>query len=145
MSHEVGPGMKMEMKNLTPHTISIYRVVNGEWVPAADFPPSGTVARLDIRYTALDSLDVPLHDGAGEDSATIPVYTTEQGECINLPMPRDGMILLVSMAIRTAFPERTDLASPGQLIRDDEGRPQGCMGLIVNHGEIREVASVEQS
>lgn len=39
---------------------------------------------------------------------------------------------IVSAMVRQALPHRTDLVSPGKLIRNKEGQPIGCDGLIEN-------------
>ena len=59
----------------------------------------------------------------------IQCYTTSFGEVEGLPEPQPGTILVVSLLVKQAAGNRFDLASPGQLIRDEEGRPIGCDGL----------------
>jgi hypothetical protein len=50
---------------------------------------------------------------------------------VDLP-PETGDIYIVSNIVRQAFPDRKDLASPGDLIRDENGIVIGCKNLIVN-------------
>jgi hypothetical protein len=65
------------------------------------------------------------HDG-------LPLYQAEFGEVEGLPEPAEGVLYVVSMLVRQAVPERTDVASPGELVRDEQGRVIGCRGLNVN-------------
>ncbi len=62
----------------------------------------------------------------------IPVFRTTFGEVEGLPEPQDDTLYIVSLLVRRARPYRGDLLSPGQLIRDAEGRPIGCKGLAAN-------------
>ena len=102
--------------NLTPHTLNIF-VSDSDSI---EVPPSGTVARCSIQ-----SKDCGEHDG-------IPLTTTQMGEVVDLPDPIEGTLYVVSMVVRQAVPERTDIASPGTLVRDETGKPKGCQGLVVN-------------
>ena len=54
------------------------------------------------------------------------------GKVSNLPEPKDGVLYIVSAAVRTALPERNDLASPAHLVRDEEGRIIGCLAFEIN-------------
>jgi hypothetical protein len=99
------------IRNLTPHAI----VING-----SIFPVSGIVPRL-----------IQTSVGAGSfDSITL--IRTGYGSVYDLPNEEDGTLLIVSAMVRTALPNRTDLASPGDLIRDEAGNITGCKNLIVN-------------
>lgn len=101
--------------NLTPHAINI--IGSAGTVTVA---PSGTVARCSQTSTP-----------AGEVNG-IPLSRTVFGEVQGLPAPEEGVLLIVSALVRAALPGRTDLASPGELVRDAAGNPVGCKGLIVN-------------
>jgi hypothetical protein len=44
----------------------------------------------------------------------------------------DGILYIVPGYVRTALPNRTDLASPTKLIRDGAGKIVGCGALEIN-------------
>jgi len=101
----------MKLVNLTPHTLNIHtpdKVVN--------LPPSGAVARV-------ATVSVPAAPMGG-----IPTVTTSFGEVTGLPEPQHGVTLVVSGMVASAAP-RDDVLSPGDLVRDENGRPVGCRGL----------------
>jgi len=101
--------------NLTPHELKIH---GGEGV--VSLPPSGQIARCSVTCSPVGE-----HDG-------VPLSRSETGAVEGLPEPQDGVIYVVSMVVRSAVPGRTDVASPGALLRDAEGRPIGCQGLVIN-------------
>jgi hypothetical protein len=97
--------------NLTPHEVNI---------GALDVPASGTVARVLVEHREIGQhAGVLLVDGA-------------YGKVTNLPEPKNGVLYIVSAAVRCALPQRHDLASPAHLVRDKEGRIVGCLALEVN-------------
>jgi len=98
--------------NLTPHEINV--------VGGPSFPPSGKVARVTATVTP-----------AGEFGG-VALSRTTFGEVDGLPAPVDGTIFVVSALVRSAVPDRRDVASPGDLVRGEDGQPIGCRGLIVN-------------
>lgn len=100
--------------NLTPHVINIISSTT------TTFLPSGKVARV-----TQNLLEVGNENG-------IPIFTEKLGEVENLPPPKDDTLFIVSVMVRTACPNRFDLVSPGKMIRNDEGQPIGCEGLIKN-------------
>ena len=59
----------------------------------------------------------------------IPLFMTSFGEASGLPESDPNIIFIVSLLVRQAVPERQDLYSPGELLRDDSGQPIGCIGL----------------
>lgn len=101
--------------NLTPHELNIH---THEGV--VELPPSGEVARCSVSS-----------EEAGELEG-IPLSRTTLGKVEGLPAPRPGVWLIVSTLVRTACPDREDLLSPGPLVRDDNGQPIGCRGLVCN-------------
>ena len=107
----------MNFINLTPHTISIC-AANGEVVMA--LPASGSVARV-------ASSSVSRESGFGFDFNSV-----SYGEVSGLPDAAEGVMLVVSAMVRSALPDRKDLASPGELVRNAEGQPVGCKGLNLN-------------
>lgn len=120
----------MKYVNLTLHEINIYVAevdVDGndtkETRLSLTVPPSGTEARIAVkpRYyaTVLSPVEVTL-------------YRQIVGEVTGLPEPQPDTIFIVSARVRLAVPERRDVASPGELKRNEKGQPIGCIGLYVN-------------
>ena len=97
--------------NLTPHTLNIH-TGNG----VTNIAPSGDVARV-----ATVSVEAAPVGG-------IPTCTTTFGEVTGLPAPAEGVFFIVSGMVASAAP-RPDVLSPGDLVRDESGRPIGCRGL----------------
>lgn len=106
----------MELVNLTPHTVNI--LSSDESV--VNVPPSGAVARVATLSKKVGSLE------------GIDLFAQEVGEVQGLPAPEAGKLFVVSAMVRLAHPERKDLASPGELVRNSAGQPVGCRGLVVN-------------
>lgn len=52
----------------------------------------------------------------------------KEAERVNFPEQRPDTIYIVSGLFRTSY-ERSDLWQPGELIRDANGKPIGCVGL----------------
>lgn len=101
----------MAILNLTPHAVNVDGTV---------FLPSGNVARV-----SSISVDAGVFEG-------VPLARTSFGNVIDLPDQQDGTLLIVSGMVRSALPNRLDLASPGDLIRNESGQVTGCKNLIVN-------------
>jgi hypothetical protein len=108
----------MKLVNLTPHTLHIHSY-DGAEVTAL---PSEGSARCAV-----------FEEQIGDVNNTIPIYATRYGEIDGLPDPQEGTAYVVSLLVRQSLPERKDLLSPGQLIRDDEGKVIGCKGLAANN------------
>lgn len=107
----------MEFRNLTPHTINI---VDGEGNEVLSISPSGDIARVAVSNQLV------------ETDLGIEIFRAEYGEVEGLPAPKADMVYIVSMLVRERVPERSDVFSPGLLVRDDSGRPIGCRGLVMN-------------
>ena len=103
----------MTIINLTPHKLNV-QDLGGDFIVVE---PSGTVARV----------AVSLQEAAVMNPG-IQVYKATYGAVTDLPEPRDGVNLVVSGLVASAAP-RADVFSPGELIRDEEGKPIGCRGL----------------
>lgn len=103
----------MKIVNLTPHPI---RIVNSE---VREIPSSGVVRISEVTIQVGDV------DG-------IPLVRKTYGQAEGLPEPQPDTLYIVSTMVRAAHPERTDLASPGDLVRDEQGNVIGCRNLIVN-------------
>lgn len=103
--------------NLTPHGIIILdygRDKNDRLF----VPPDGQVARVETT-----SEDLGTRDG-------VPVTKTTFGEVVGLPDPEEGIYLIVSRLVLEAVKDaRDDVFAPGELVRNDDGRPIGCRVL----------------
>ena len=102
----------MKLINLTPHDIAItgYGIVE----------PSG------------QSVKVHSHLSKVADADGVPIMCCKESKVSNLPDPMDNILYIVPAYVRTALPQRTDLASPTKLIRDGAGRIVGCGALEIN-------------
>jgi hypothetical protein len=58
----------------------------------------------------------------------IPTYIVETGEITGLPEPEAGVVYIVSGYVSGKV-QRKDVVAPGELVRDEDGRPIGCLGL----------------
>jgi len=97
--------------NLTPHSLAIHTPTG-----VVTLAPSGEVARV----ATVNTEAAPV--------GGIPTCTTTTGEVTGLPDPQEGVFLVVSGMVASAAP-RPDVFSPGDLVRDESGRPIGCKGL----------------
>jgi hypothetical protein len=106
----------MAIVNLTPHAITILPR-EGEAIVVA---PSGAVARVTTARAVVETLP-----------GGIEVFSTSFGEVTGLPDPREGDFFLVSglVAGHPSLRGRTDVLSPGELVRGADGQPIGCRGL----------------
>jgi len=134
----------MDFINLTPHALNIH-TTEGVFTLA----PSGTVARVATVNTAAAPVDITRTAAHGECGGcgealtssgegcrceeidtpwSIPTVKTSYGEVTGLPEPVEGVIYVVSGMVASASP-REDVMSPGDLVRDENGRIVGCWGL----------------
>jgi len=124
--------MKPKIINLTPHEVSIIGT-SGE--VELVIPPPGRVARVETTYIPRGPLDI---EGAtpGDDMgwAEISIYRAEVGKVIGLPdlNPAEDTYYIVSKAVFDAVPGRRDVLAPGELVRDEQGRPVACKGLVAH-------------
>lgn len=103
----------VNLVNLTPHAINMY---------GATIPPSGKVARIKMEREDLSPL---IFQGQ-----KVRVTRTYGGEIEGLPAPSPGKAYIVSrVVLEVVKVGRGDVFSPGELIRDSEGRVIGCDGL----------------
>ena len=103
----------MKFKNLTSH--SICEVTTGQTIP-----PSGVVARVKSSTVKVG------------EHASAPIYTSTFGEVEGLPEPEEGTIYIVSALTLNAVANRLDVVAPGNLQRDQDGNPIGCIGFRIN-------------
>lgn len=103
--------------NLTPHDIHI---CNDTGAVIRTIVRSGIIARCTITSQAAGS-----HDD-------IPLVTAQFGEVAGLPDPLPDVFYIVSLLVRQALPERYDLVSPGDMVRDAAGQILGCVNFTRN-------------
>ena len=101
----------MKIINYTPHAIRL---------PDVTIEPSGIVARCK---------EVTEHNSYING---IVIVTKRYEGVFDLPDKETGVMYIVSMLVRQAFPNRLDLLSPGDLVRDKEGNITGCLNLVIN-------------
>ena len=66
------------------------------------------------------------------DADGVPLSRVSYGTVEGLPEPAEGTLFVVSALVRSAVPGRSDVASPGDLVRDAGGNVIGCRGLVIN-------------
>ena len=108
-----GYHITVKVVNLTPHEII-------ETKSGISFSPSGQVARVGVEYKEEEKI------------GGIQLYSRSFGQVIDLPEPRLNTLFIVSALVLEAAKERKDLLAPGELVRDDKGRPIRCKGFIKN-------------
>ena len=99
--------------NLTPHSITI---VDGEGKVVRVIVSSGLV-RLTAKTVSQGEID------------GIPLSKTVFGDPIGLPNFNSNTLLIVSQLVKTAFPMRSDLLVPAEVVRDEKGVILGCKSL----------------
>ena len=63
----------------------------------------------------------------------IPITSTKWGQTTDVPEPMKGIFYIVSQLVRTAYPYRTDLLVPKQVVRDSDSNILGCKCLDVGN------------
>lgn len=109
------------IRNLTPHAVTVEHVDGG----SVTYEPAGKPPRL----TELAS---PLGTVAGHR-----ILHVGYGPTVDLPPQEPGVTLIVSQLVCEANPDRSDLVSPTDLIRDGSGRVTGCRALRASAGMLR--------
>lgn len=107
--YDVGGDEEDVIANATPHAIQV-----GE----RTFEPSGILARV-------DSWDEPMERSVNG----IPIVKRYFGNAEGLPPVALGVLWIVSGMVLDATHDRSDLAAPGELVRDSAGRVVGCLNL----------------
>ena len=100
--------------NLTPHAIN--EVQTGK-----TFQPSGDIARCTVSMEEVGEVE------------GVKTFKAIYGDIKGLPAQKDGVFYLVSGMVLSAS-DRKDLLAPGDLVRDENGKPIGCNGFKVNGG-----------
>ncbi|MBO0526673.1 hypothetical protein [Clostridium botulinum] len=100
--------------NYTPHDINIVSQ-DGELIKTYS---SKGIARVSAKSLYKDTIN------------EVDIFKTEYGKVEGLPSEeKEGTYYIVSMLVKQACPNRKDLLSPSQLVRDSEGKIIGCLGL----------------
>jgi len=101
----------MTFVNLTSHPIN-------EVTTGLTLAPSGIIARCKS-----STVKTGTH-------ANVPLFeTTFSGQIEGLPEPVEGTIYIVSALALNCAGDREDVVSPGNLQRDQQGKPIGCFGF----------------
>ena len=110
----------MNLVNLTPHAVTLI-TPEGE----ITIPPSGTLARVAEVTTPRGTIAV--------DGVNIPVVAKRFGQIENLPEPQPDTLFIVSALVAQAAwaAGRTDVACPGDPVRNDAGQVVGARSLCV--------------
>lgn len=101
----------MEIINLTPHKVVLCGI---------EYPASGAIARVSMARLEVGQV------------GKIPLFSTTFGNVVGLPLAEEGKFFIVSAIVRSAVPNRTDVGSPADLVRDSGGNVIGCNSLDVN-------------
>jgi hypothetical protein len=108
----------VEVVNLTPHPLTIERTDG----TVAAIAATGAVARLTVTRDSKTAVKTTV----GEFVVSAPKFGAIEG----LPEPQNGKIYVVSAMVAEAA-KRPDVFSPGELLRDAEGKIIGARGLCV--------------
>lgn len=119
--------------NLTPHTVRVFSATD-EIV--AEIPPSGVVARVEkVGNHQIDSETISVQNFGDADEVweyDIPILTSAVAGVSGLPNEQTNVRFIVSATLRTACPDRLDLVSPADLVRDESGNVIGCRAFEAN-------------
>lgn len=103
----------MKLVNLCPHPVCVKHADGTESI----IPQSG-LARVAVAYREAGT--VPLEGHA------VPLIQGNYGGVEGLPDPVPDCAYLVSHMVRMALPQRRDLLSPANIVRDDRGNILAC-------------------
>ena len=99
--------------NLTSHTVN-------EVTTGVAIPMSGRVARAKTK-TVRDN-----------EFCGFPIFKSIVHTIEGLPEPKEGVMYIVSSLVLSACPDRKDLLAPGNVLKDENNRPVGCVGFRSN-------------
>lgn len=108
------------MLNRTEHSVKIFNTIGVETPDMVLEQYKGEPIRVSCESRKVDVIE------------GIDIYEVVYGEVTGLPKYVEGVFYVVSAMVRQALPGRKDLLSPGQLIRNEQGQPIGCLGLVRN-------------
>lgn len=111
-----------KFQNCTPHAINL---VNGDLM--VTYPVSGVCPRVEESFIPIDQCD------------GVMIVESATGEVVGLPDPQEGVLLIVSRMVAVAAHTRQDLVSPGEIVRDAQGRIVGCKNFVAGPGLARKI------
>ena len=103
-----------------------------------NIPPSGDLCRVrtemalvgtypaDTRFVNLTPHVLNVHT---DDDGNIELYAVKYGDISGLPDPQPNVVYVTSGLVNAALPDRPDVVSPGDHVRDEAGKPIGCVGF----------------
>ena len=103
----------MTFVNLTPHNVNV--ILEDRTIT---YHPSVSPARV-VQIAKL----MYMTDG-------VPISTVRFGAVQGLPGPASYVRYIVSAKVKRASPDRDDLLSPGELVRNEKGEVIGCKGFF---------------
>jgi hypothetical protein len=115
--------MSYALANYTPHPIHLHTAHGSMTLESLGEARAAEITTIETETIKWD----PFADGGMVD--VLPLATKRYGDVTGLPAPRMQVLYIVSTLVQQACPERTDLVSPDQVIRDESGRVIGCKGL----------------
>lgn len=103
----------MQIINLTPHELVIVNSSGHSW---RTYPTTGHIARVSLKYQPSGMVE------------SLQTFRVVPGEVEGLPDPKPDTIFVVS-AVLASMVKRSDVMSPGELVRNALGHPVACKGL----------------
>lgn len=113
----------MNIRNLTPHILTIQDTNDR----IMTLNPSGLCPRRETITRTTTPINIQNADGS---STTIGVNIEALGPVVGLPDQVEGVVLVVSRLVAQDVPHRSDVFAPGDLVRDEHGRPVSARGLV---------------
>jgi hypothetical protein len=113
----------MEIVNLTPHAIVIYKTENTSEQQTI-LLPSGIVARCVETTHPCGELEL-------DENFIVPIIRKSFGAIQGLPEPRTNTFYIVSSLVAQAAWAlgRADVLCPGDIVRNENGQVIGCKSL----------------
>lgn len=109
--------MQHKLINLTPHPITI--IVHDDH--RITLPPAAEPARVSSDTYSSPPLVV--------DGEYVPVTAHRNQHVSNVPPAEEGIIYIAPLLVALTA-KRSDVLAPDRLIRDANGQPIGCYGLV---------------
>ncbi len=110
----------MQVINMTPYVISI---LNSDSMVITKLKPSGNTVRL---VSTTSRMDV-VYSG----NIPIPLTATVFGEPEGLPNTVAGIVYIVDASVKDKYPERDDLVTPNEPVRNRLGNIIGYCSLRI--------------
>jgi len=133
----------MRLLNYTPHPLNI---VSGNYhtsLQPAGPAPRLVVERVELGEIVTDDYPINLMGDAEFGSFSCSIVRSTMGQPTGLPEAQESTIIIVSalVAEHPSLANRTDLAYPGEAIRDTDGKIIGCKGLCAGPGLAAKLAA----